>query len=145
VHDLLLLDELLAPLGPLDTLAVVMAGGEGRRLLPLTQSTPKPLLKVGGKPLVEILINRLREAGIPEVLVSVHHKSDMIAPRSAMASGSAYVSSTSRSPGRSARWALWPSSGPVSIVPSSSSTATSSPSVTSARCGSFICARPTRP
>src|SRR4030095_9844268 len=77
VHDLLLLDELLAPLGPLDTLAVVIAGGEGRRLLPLTQSTPKPLLKVGDKPLVEILINRLREAGIPEWLVSVHHKADM--------------------------------------------------------------------
>jgi dTDP-glucose pyrophosphorylase len=85
VHDLLLLDELLAPRVPLDTLAVVMAGGEGRRLLPLTQSTPKPLLKVGGKPLVEILIDRLREAGISEVLVSVHHKSDMI--RAALGDG----------------------------------------------------------
>src|SRR5262249_23758740 len=85
LQDVLLLDDLLAPLGPLDTLAVVMAGGEGRRLLPLTQSTPKPLIKIGGKPLVEILIDRLREAGIREVLVSVHHKSDMI--RAALGDG----------------------------------------------------------
>ena len=79
------LHDLLSPLAPLDTLAVVMAGGRGRRLLPLTESTPKPLLKVGGKPLVEILIDRLRDAGIPEVLVSVHHKSDMI--RAALGDG----------------------------------------------------------
>jgi dTDP-glucose pyrophosphorylase len=86
VRDVLLLDDLLAPSTPLGTLAVVMAGGEGRRLLPLTESTPKPLLKVGGKPLVEILIDRLREAGIGEVLVALHHKSNLI--RAALGDGS---------------------------------------------------------
>jgi dTDP-glucose pyrophosphorylase len=85
VRDVLLLDDLLAPPAALDTLAVLMAGGEGRRLLPLTESTPKPLLKIGGKPLVEILIDRLRQAGIVEVLVAIHHKSDMI--RAALGDG----------------------------------------------------------
>jgi dTDP-glucose pyrophosphorylase len=85
VRDLLVLDDLLAPPAPLDTLAILMAGGEGRRLLPLTESMPKPLLKVGGQPLVEILIDRLRQAGIVEVLVAVHHKSDII--RAALGDG----------------------------------------------------------
>ena len=46
------------------TPAVIMAGGDGTRLRPLTESTPKPLLRVGGKPLLEILIERLRAAGV---------------------------------------------------------------------------------
>jgi NDP-sugar pyrophosphorylase family protein len=57
-----------------------MAGGEGRRLRPLTETTP-PLLSVGGKPLLEILIERLRQSGIGRVLIAVHHKSDMIRER----------------------------------------------------------------
>ena len=78
VVDLLRLDELLAPAPPLRNRAVIMAGGEGRRLLPLTESTPKPLLRVGGKPLLEILVERLRQSGIVEMLVAVRHKSEMI-------------------------------------------------------------------
>jgi len=81
VVDLLRLEELLAPPPPLRCRAVIMAGGEGRRLRPLTESTPKPLLSVGGKPLVEILIERLRQSGIAEVLIAVHHKSGMIRER----------------------------------------------------------------
>lgn len=83
--DLLLLDDLLAPPVPLEARAVVMAGGEGKRLMPLTESTPKPLLRIGGKPLLEILIDRLRQAGIVEVLLAVHHKSDVI--RAALGDG----------------------------------------------------------
>ncbi|MBI2526474.1 MAG: nucleotidyltransferase family protein [Candidatus Rokubacteria bacterium] len=81
VVDLLRLEDLLAPPPPLRCRAVIMAGGEGRRLRPLTESTPKPLLSVGGKPLVEILIERLRQSGIAEVLIAVHHKSGMIRER----------------------------------------------------------------
>ena len=81
VVDVLLLDELLAPPPPLPACAVIMAGGEGRRLQPLTEATPKPLLSVGGKPLVEILIERLRQSGIAHVLVALHHKSEMIRER----------------------------------------------------------------
>lgn len=78
VVDLLILEELLAPAPPLKTRAVIMAGGEGRRLRPLTESKPKPLLSVGGKPILEILIERLRQSGIVEILVALHHKSEMI-------------------------------------------------------------------
>jgi dTDP-glucose pyrophosphorylase len=78
VIELLLLDELLAPPPPLQIPAVIMAGGEGKRLRPLTEATPKPLLRVGGKPLVEILIEHLRRCGITDVIVALHHKSAMI-------------------------------------------------------------------
>lgn len=75
--DLLLLEELLEP-PALPNLAVLMAGGEGSRLRPLTETVPKPLLQVGGKPLLEILVERLRAAGVREFLVTVNYKSHMI-------------------------------------------------------------------
>lgn len=79
--DLLWLDELVAAPPALRSRAVIMAGGEGKRLLPLTDAVPKPLLRVGGKPLLEILIERLCQAGIVEIVISVHHKSAMIRER----------------------------------------------------------------
>jgi dTDP-glucose pyrophosphorylase len=78
--DVLFLEEQIAP-PPLPTPAVIMAGGEGRRLRPLTESTPKPLVLVGGRPLVEIMIERLRQSGITDIIVAVHHKSEMIQER----------------------------------------------------------------
>jgi len=66
VVGLLRQEELLEP-PPLATCAVIMAGGEGKRLRPLTDATPKPLLSVGGKPILEILIERLRQSGVREV------------------------------------------------------------------------------
>jgi len=77
VVDLLFLDDLVAP-PPLPNAAVIMAGGEGKRLRPLTESTPKPLLRVGGKPLLEIMIERLRAAGIQDIWITLHYKSEMI-------------------------------------------------------------------
>lgn len=58
--------------------AVVMAGGAGTRLLPLTDETPKPMLPVGDRPLLEIIVERLREAGIQRVYVTTHHKQEQI-------------------------------------------------------------------
>ncbi len=58
--------------------AIVMAGGLGSRLLPLTEQLPKPLLPVGDKPVMERLLTQLRTAGITEVHVAVHHMSDKI-------------------------------------------------------------------
>jgi dTDP-glucose pyrophosphorylase len=78
VVDLLRLEDLLAPAPPLGNRVVIMAGGEGRRLWPLTESTPKPMLRVGGKPILELLIERLRQSGIVDVLVALRHKSEMI-------------------------------------------------------------------
>ena len=61
---------------PID--AVIMAGGRGQRLQPLTDATPKPLLKVGGKPIMEHNLNRLAMYGIDDFWVSVKYLGDQI-------------------------------------------------------------------
>jgi dTDP-glucose pyrophosphorylase len=53
--------------------AVVMAGGKGERLLPLTKHTPKPLLKIGDKPILEHNIDRLIKYGIKNIHISVNY------------------------------------------------------------------------
>lgn len=53
------------------TLAVILAGGYGKRLRPLTQTTPKPLLKVAGKPIIVHQISWLKHNGIDEIVVTV--------------------------------------------------------------------------
>jgi NDP-sugar pyrophosphorylase family protein len=53
--------------------AMVFAAGEGRRLRPLTDSRPKALVEVGGKALLEIVLARLRAAGVTEVVINLHH------------------------------------------------------------------------
>jgi dTDP-glucose pyrophosphorylase/CBS domain-containing protein len=58
--------------------AVVMAGGLGSRLRPLTDKVPKPLLKVGSKPILEVIIEGLKEAGIKDIYLSVRYKSEQI-------------------------------------------------------------------
>ena len=58
--------------------AVIMAGGYGTRLRPLTQDTPKPLLPVGEQPLMGRIIEQLRQAGIKRVNVSTHYLADKI-------------------------------------------------------------------
>ena len=59
--------------------AVVMAGGYGTRLRPLTEDLPKPMLPVGGRPLLEIIIDQLREAGIRQVNLTTQYKGEVIA------------------------------------------------------------------
>ena len=58
--------------------AVIMAGGFGTRLRPLTDQVPKPMLPVGDQPLLERTIGRLREAGIRQINVTTHHLADSI-------------------------------------------------------------------
>lgn len=58
--------------------AVIMAGGEGKRLLPLTQSTPKPMIDVGGMPLLERQIARLVQCGIRRVFLSINYLGHVI-------------------------------------------------------------------
>jgi dTDP-glucose pyrophosphorylase/CBS domain-containing protein len=58
--------------------ALIMAGGAGTRLHPLTVGTPKPMLPVGDRPLMQILIEQMREAGIKQVSVATHHHKDKI-------------------------------------------------------------------
>lgn len=58
--------------------AVIMAGGEGRRLRPITEKIPKPMLEIGGVPLLERQILRLSDAGISKVYISVNHLGEII-------------------------------------------------------------------
>lgn len=53
--------------------AMVLAAGRGTRLAPITLTTPKPLVEVGGRPLLEQLVEFLRAGGIREVVVNLHH------------------------------------------------------------------------
>ena len=58
--------------------AMILAAGLGTRLRPLTDDRPKALVEVAGHTLLEITLRRLREFGIREVIVNVHHFSDMV-------------------------------------------------------------------
>src|SRR5437879_13865853 len=53
--------------------AVVMAGGEGSRLRPLTSGVPKPLVPVVGKPVMEHILRLLKKHGITEVVVTLQY------------------------------------------------------------------------
>ncbi len=58
--------------------AVIMAGGKGTRLRPLTDSTPKPMLQVGDRPLLEHIVDGLRRSGISRIHISTHYKPEQI-------------------------------------------------------------------
>jgi dTDP-glucose pyrophosphorylase len=77
VADLVTMDMLLpGGHGPID--AVVMAGGAGARLQPLTHDTPKPMLPVGGRPLLEHIIARLKQADIHDISISTNYLAEQI-------------------------------------------------------------------
>jgi len=72
VCELVLFDQ-----APVDSIWVVlMAGGQGRRLQPLTDDTPKPLLPVGGQPLVESLVRRFEDQGFRRIFLSVNYRAE---------------------------------------------------------------------
>ena len=58
--------------------AMVLAAGLGTRLRPLTDSRPKALMQISGRTLLEITLTRLRDFGIKDVIVNVHHLADAI-------------------------------------------------------------------
>jgi MurNAc alpha-1-phosphate uridylyltransferase len=68
------------------TQAMILAAGEGRRMRPLTLHTPKPLLPVNGKPLIEYQLARLVDAGITDCIINVAWLGDQI--RQALGDGS---------------------------------------------------------
>ena len=59
--------------------AMVLAAGLGTRLRPLTNDQPKALVRVGARTLLEITLKRLREFGVRDVIINVHHFADMVA------------------------------------------------------------------
>jgi dTDP-glucose pyrophosphorylase len=70
-------DELISP-GERPTTMVIMAGGRGTRLRPLTENCPKPMLPVNGKPMLEHIIERARMEGFRNFVIAVHYLSHMI-------------------------------------------------------------------
>lgn len=68
--------------------AMILAAGFGSRLRPLTDRVPKPLVEVGGKPLIAYPLALARAAGIHDVVVNLHHRGAAI--RAALGDGGAY-------------------------------------------------------
>lgn len=68
----------LLPDGQPNLSAVIMAGGFGKRLLPLTERVPKPMLPVGDRPLLERTIQQLRRSGIKDVSLTTHYLTESI-------------------------------------------------------------------
>jgi dTDP-glucose pyrophosphorylase len=79
VADIVILGDFLPqPQSAMGFQAVVMAGGRGMRLRPLTESMPKPMLPVGGRPVMEILVDQLRHIGVKRIHVSTHFQAEKI-------------------------------------------------------------------
>ena len=58
--------------------AIILAGGRGKRLRPITDKIPKPLIPINGKPLIERTIKYLKKYGITEIIISSGYKSNLI-------------------------------------------------------------------
>ena len=68
--------------------AIILAGGLGSRLRPLTDSTPKPLLPVAGKPIIQWQIEWLKNAGVEDFVLSVGHLAEKVQSVMGMGRGS---------------------------------------------------------
>lgn len=73
-----LVDLIIRPVSSSKMQAVVMAGGFGKRLEPLTDNNPKPMLPVGGRPLLERTMERLRESHVQDVVITLHYMPEKI-------------------------------------------------------------------
>lgn len=58
--------------------AFILAAGKGKRLKPITNNIPKPLIKIKGKPLLEWSLIKLRSAGVKEIVINLHYLGDQI-------------------------------------------------------------------
>jgi NDP-sugar pyrophosphorylase family protein len=56
----------------------ILAAGEGRRLRPYTDSRPKPMIEIGGRPLLEYNVRALAEAGITRIFINTHYRPEVI-------------------------------------------------------------------
>jgi dTDP-glucose pyrophosphorylase len=65
-------------INPEDVTAIIMAGGFGKRLWPLTKYQPKPMLKIHNRPVLEHIIIQLRNCGILKIVLSTHYKTKII-------------------------------------------------------------------
>lgn len=88
IIDILDLNTLKTRL-PID--AVLMAGGKGERLRPLTNDVPKPLLPVGGKPIIDYNVDELEKCGVDHIYVTVNYLAHQIEEHFAIRKGRAEV------------------------------------------------------
>jgi len=58
--------------------AVILAGGKGRRLLPFTTNFPKPLMPVDERPILEILLERLKQDGVNDIIIATGHLEELV-------------------------------------------------------------------
>jgi dTDP-glucose pyrophosphorylase len=77
VLGIYILDELIKTKIKLNKV-VIMAGGKGMRLRPLTKNVPKPMLKVGNKPILQTIIEKFKENGFENFVICVNYKSKII-------------------------------------------------------------------
>jgi dTDP-glucose pyrophosphorylase len=77
VVGLKVLDAMIQP-PRLDNWVVLMAGGQGNRLRPLTEETPKPMLQVGNKPMLEIILENFVDQRFHKFFMALHYKAEMI-------------------------------------------------------------------
>jgi dTDP-glucose pyrophosphorylase len=76
--DSIFMKEEAVTVEPIDVPVVIMAGGRGVRLDPFTRILPKPLIPIGDKPIIEMIIDRFRRHNISQFHISVNYRSNMI-------------------------------------------------------------------
>jgi len=88
VRQLIIVDKLNKPVDVLgqksigndarNNKVVIMAGGQGKRLFPLTESTPKPMVTIGNMPILELIIRSCKDQGFEKFIISLGHLGDQI-------------------------------------------------------------------
>ena len=63
---------------PMPNRAVIMAGGKGTRLFPLTRNLPKPMIELAGRPILELIVTGLVKSGITHIYLSVNYRAEII-------------------------------------------------------------------
>ena len=71
------IEELIQPKNKTNKV-ILMVGGLGTRLRPLTETTPKPMLKVGNKPILQTIVEKFKEYGYTNIIMCVNYKSHII-------------------------------------------------------------------